>query len=99
VTPIETFVSLAHELEVDPANQAPRRVMCLPVLFLRGLLPAAEADGWSDGDVERLTCHGRAVIERVRRSISRRSLRGGNFTIACELDPVRVRSVGYWLRR
>ncbi|HVM15865.1 MAG TPA: hypothetical protein VM287_16245 [Egibacteraceae bacterium] len=64
VMPIETLVSLAHELEVDLASQAPRRVMCLPVPFLRALLAAAEADGWSDGDVERLMFHGRAAIER-----------------------------------
>lgn len=64
VMPIETFVSLAHELEVDLTNHAPQRVISLAVPLLRALLAAAEADGWSDGDVERLMFHGRAALER-----------------------------------
>lgn len=64
VTPIETLISLAHELDVDLGSHFARRMMSLPVPALRALLAAAEADGWSDGDVERLMFHGRAVLER-----------------------------------
>jgi hypothetical protein len=62
--PIETLISLAHELDVDLASQSPRRMLSLAVPALRALLAAAEAEGWSDGDVERLMFHGRAALER-----------------------------------
>jgi hypothetical protein len=64
VMPIETLISLAHELDVDLASQSPRRMMSLPVPVLRALLATAESEGWSDSDVERLMFHGRAVLER-----------------------------------
>lgn len=64
VMPIETLISLAHELDVDLASQSPRRMMTLPVSSLRALLGAAEAEGWSDSDVQRLMFHGRAALER-----------------------------------
>lgn len=64
VMPIETLISLAHELDVDLASQPQRWMVCLPVSSLRALLAAAEADGWTDSEIERLILHGRAALER-----------------------------------
>jgi hypothetical protein len=64
VMPIETLISLAHELDVDLASHSPRRSMSLPVPALRALLAAAETDGWSDSDVQRLMFYGCAALER-----------------------------------
>jgi hypothetical protein len=64
VMPIETLISLAHELDVDLASNTPRPMLSLPVPATRALLAAAETDAWSDRDVERLMFYGRAVLER-----------------------------------